>query len=459
MSMPAPVPLTPAVTLQLPAPTRQVRLAPYSYAAGQPQGILVVHSGCAEDDPYHRMFFLPTDTLKITAFDPAGRQLWSRDLGPGVIPGVWFCPVLAFDLDGDGADEVWVVANGDADHPLDFESYRLERMDAATGRVTMRWPWPLPARPQDMSGLYRNFLQGAEENGHRRLITAQGTYGPMALQSYDAQMRLLWERHIPGDGRGARGSHMFPVVDIDGDGVDELFWGERCIDVRTGEDRWVADGDTWNGHSDVIQPTLDRAAGRWWLYTCREAGRPNGAAVLYDDAGRRRWGLFDIGHMDMGWTARLNDDGSHQAMAIEIGSKQAGPGGFVRGGVVEYRFDVRTGARLPVEFPLYMTLPVDFDGDGLHELVYAGGEHEGLVIDRHGKPLAQIEGSAYCGARLLDLPGEQIATWSPDGRVRIYACPTAVHSEAARARYSHPYYGACTRALTVGYNRTNLGGL
>lgn len=451
--------LSPALVLDLEAPTRQVRLAPLRHDPAQPAGFLVVHSGCAEDDPYHRMFFLPTDTLKISAFDHRGQRLWRRDLGTGMIPGVWFCPVLAFDLDGDGATEVWTLANTDPDHPLAYETFCLQRMDAATGEVTGSWPWPPPATPQSMSHLYRNFLHGAYDGPERRLVCAQGTYGPMALQAFDPEMTLVWERHIPGDGKGARGSHMFPVCDIDGDGREELFWGERCIDLRTGEDRWVADAETWNRHSDVIQPTLDRATGRWFLYTCREARRPQGAVVLYDDQGQRVWGLFGIGHMDMGWTARLNEDGSHQAMAIEIEAKTAGPGGFARSGVVEYRFDVRTGKQLPVEFPLFLTLPVDFNGDGRHELVYTGGERQGLVVDRTGRPLAQLEGSAIAGAKFLLHPGEQIATWDVNGYVRFYAYPQAEDTPEALARYAHRYYESCLRVMTVGYNRTNLGGL
>jgi len=120
----------PSVTLDLGGPTAQIRIAPLAHAKGRPRGFLVAHSGCAEVDPYHEMFFLPTDTLKLSAFDAAGRRLWRRDLGPGMVPGIWFCPVLAYDLDGDGLDEVWVVNNADPAHALNWRAFQLERMDA-----------------------------------------------------------------------------------------------------------------------------------------------------------------------------------------------------------------------------------------------------------------------------------------------------------------------------------------
>ncbi len=109
--------------------------------------------------------------------------------------------------------------------------------------------------------------------------------------------------------------------------------------------------------------------------------------------------------------------------------------------------------------PLYTSIPVDFDGDGRHELTYWGEGRQGLLVDRAGKPLFQMEGEPAYGGKLLDLPGEQIVTWSQDGVVRLYACPEAEDSPDACRRYSHPYYAACMRLWGVGYNRCNLGGL
>jgi len=437
------------------APMRQFRFVPFR--TGDGEAFLVVHSNCAEVDPYHRMFHLPTDTLKLTAFSSAGERMWQRDLGRGVIPGIWFCPVFPFDLDASGADEIWVVSNPDADHPLNYESYVLERMAPDDGEVMQAYPWPEVQR-QDLSRTFRNFINAVSVRGGRRLITCQGTYGPMQLQCYDSAMQLMWSRTIAATDPGARGSHMFPVVDIDGDGREELLWGERCIDPDTGQDIWIADAREWAGHSDVIQPTLDRTSGRWSVYTCREASPPDGAVVMFDDAGQEIWGRRGLGHMDMGWTARLGADGEHLCYALEIGTKTAGPGGFQRGQVTEYLFD-SAGKSLPVEFPLYLSLPVDFTGDGRHELFYTGGDRRGLVIDRTGRELYQLDGSPAYGGKLLDAPGEQIVTWAADGTVRIYACPEADDSPQAKARYAHPYYAASLRLWAMAYNRTNLGGL
>jgi len=448
--------LTPMIEYHVGAPMRQFRFLPIR--TGQGAAFLAIHADCAGVDPYHRMFFLPTDTLKLTAFSAGGERLWQRDLGPGMIPGTWFCPIFALDLDGDGVDEIYLVNNSDAEHALDFESFVLERLSAADGAVLESRPWPMIELGQDMSCSYRNFINAAEAGGRKRLITAQGTYGPMQLQCYDSDMELLWQRKITPADPGARGSHMFPVVDLDGDGRDELLWGERCIDVDTGRDIWVGDLDGWRGHSDVIQPTRDADSGRWVVYTCREAHPPNGAVVMFDDGGRELWGRRGLGHMDMGWTARLGEGGGHLCYALQIGVKTAGPEGFKRSGMTELFFDL-AGREVQLPFSAYQTLPVDFNGDGLHELMYVDGPRVGRVIDRTGAELARLEGTPAYGGKIADAPGEQIVTWSSDGTVRVYACPDAADSPAAEARYRHPYYAACLRGWASGYNRTNLGGL
>ena len=52
---------------------------PVPVRLGGEQALLLVHSGCAEDDPYHRMFFLPADTLRLALFglDGRARRLWA----------------------------------------------------------------------------------------------------------------------------------------------------------------------------------------------------------------------------------------------------------------------------------------------------------------------------------------------------------------------------------------------
>jgi hypothetical protein len=99
-------------------PLGQCRVVPLTLGPGRPKALLAVFAEDAVVDPYEEMFFFPKDTLHLMAFTEKGETLWARDLGRGVVPGIWFCPVFPFDLDGDGVDEIWFVNNADSDHPL-----------------------------------------------------------------------------------------------------------------------------------------------------------------------------------------------------------------------------------------------------------------------------------------------------------------------------------------------------
>lgn len=442
--------LKPVLELDAGMPMEQFRFTPMKL--GDTRGFLAIHSNCDNIDPWPPYFVMPTDTLKLTAFTEDGRRLWHMDVGPGIVPGIWFCPVMAFDLDGDGVDEVFLLRNSSPEHPLDATRLTLDRLSGCTGELLDSRPWPKVKDRQPLSHLWRNFINVAFDKGDPRLITAQGTYGPMHLQCWDRDFHLVWERKIdPEKSSGPLGSHMFPVLDIDGDGRDELFWGDRCIDIDTGQDIWVADQAGWRGHSDIVQPTLDLKTGKWLIYTCRESTDPAEArgVVMFDDHGRELWGVRGLGHMHDGWVGRLCDDGSHLCYAYDASSRK------------HYCFDTQ-GRPRETGFSLEGTLPVDFDGDGLHELVYTNGDSRGLVIDRHGREIARLEGEPAYGARILGLPGEQIVTWprgKGGGTIRIYAMPSAADSPAARRRYRHPFYAACLRIWAVGYNWRNLPGL
>lgn len=439
----------------------QLRAAPVRLGGGE-RAILLVHSADAEVDPYAEMFFFPSDTLTMTLLSADGAVRWERDLGPGVVPGIWFCPVFPFDLDGDGVTEVWFVDNVDEEHPLALSSYRLARLDPESGEVTGRWAWPdVPSQRQ--SRRYRNFVLGGHADGEPVLVTAQGTYGPMRLQGWNQDMTRRWEHEIADDDPGARGSHMCPVVDVDDDGVDEVLWGERAIGLDDGEELFCADRDSWDGHSDVIQPTIAESGDGWRIFTTRESDWDRSPRVAtYDEAGERLWGDVDDGHVDMGWTARVGDDGSHVAMAIRIDGKSAGKSGFGREGVTEFAFDVETGERVSLPFSTYGTLPVDLDGDGVHELVYGGprmSDGDGDVISNAGAPLGTVGGTVAMASKFLDRPGEQVLSFTPEGTVTVWADANASDGEAARARYEHPYYEKAQRLSAVGYNWVNLGGL
>jgi hypothetical protein len=445
--------------VSLGSPIGQLRAMPVQLGEGAPRAFLTVHGADFDVDPYIEMFFFPSDSLKLTLIDDRGEVMWRRDLGKAVVPGVWFCPVLAFDLDGDGTDEIWYVNNVDPNHPLGLSSYRLERLDAHTGSTTGRWPWPSPGTRGSLSHTFRNFIFGGHAQGEPVFVTAQGTYGDMHLQAWHPDMSLRWERRISERDPGARGSHMCAISDMDGDGVQEVLWGERCIALDTGSELFCADRHLYRGHSDIVQPVRDRASGRFFVFTCRETDNQTSPRVaLFDAAGERVWGQVESGHMDLGWVARLGDDGLPVASAIRIGEKTCGPDGRFHFDRDAFVFHALTGEPLVLPFDVYGTLPVDLNGDGFHELVRGIPGSDGAVIHRTGEPLGAIGGPVAMLSKFLDRPGEQLLAYYADGTVRVWSDRAAEDSPAALQRYAHPLYTANQRLTGVGYNLVNLGG-
>ncbi len=438
----------------------QFRAVPISLGENQPKAIAAMYSEDAEIDPYIGMFFFPKHTLKVMVFDEKGKIIWKRDLGEGVVPGIWFSPIFAFDLDQDGKDEIWIINNADPEHPMDFRHYVLEKLDPETGETLGQWPWPQPATPQSMSHVYRHFIMGAYVHGKPVLLTAQGTYAAMAIQGWNSDMSLRWEHKIPEDAKGCVGSHVSPVVDINNDGVDDLLWGERCIELDKGKQLFCADEDVWEGHSDIIEPVLDRKTNTWYFFTCRENFNDLGPrVVLYDQNGNRKWGDLEDGHIDTGWAARLGENGEPIVLGVKVGEKVRTAEGERRTGVVENTYEAFSGKKIDLGFKVYTSIPVDLNGDGIHELVKGYFEGDGSVIDNQGNMIGNIGGHSAIASKFTNLPGEQILSFSKDGKLKIWADKNAQDTPEAKKRYDHPFYKVNQKQTGNGYNLFTLGGI
>jgi len=437
----------------------QLRAVPVNLNDGS-KAIAAMYSEDAEIDPYIGMFFFPKHTLKIILFDEKGNIIWRRDLGPGVVPGIWFSPILAFDLDQDGSDEIWIINNLDPEHPLDYRQYVIEKLDPFTGKAIGQWPWLQPSPNQSMSHTYRHFILGAYVKDKPVLIAGQGTYGDMFIQAWDAGMNPRWKLEIPDSARGAKGSHVTPVVDINHDGVDDLFWGERCIELDSGTQVFCADEELWQGHSDIIQPVMDHKDNKWYFFTCRESHNDlSPRVVMYDHEGNRVWGDLDEGHIDTGWAARIGKDGTPVVLGVKVGQKVRTAEGERRTGIDENTYEAFSGQKIALGFDVYTSIPVDLNGDGIHELVKGYFEGDGSLLDHDGSVIGNIGGLSAMASKFTSLAGEQILSYSKDGKVRIWADKNAKDNAKARVRYAHSFYKINQKQTGNGYNLFTLGGI
>ena len=441
-------------------PIGQLRAVPVNMGKNQPKAIAAMYSEDAEIDPYIGMFFFPKHTLKVIVFDENGKEFWKKDLGKGVVPGIWFSPIFAFDLDQNGEDEIWIIDNIDPEHPLDFSKYVLEKLNPQNGKIEGKWSWPSPPEPQSMSYLYRHFIMGGYIKGKPVLITAQGTYGAMAIQGWNPDMSLRWQHQISKEAKGCKGSHVSPVIDINSDGVDDLLWGERCIELDKGTQLFCADESAWEGHSDIIQPVYSYSGKTWSFFTCRESYEQQAPRIVfYDNNGNKVWGQLDSGHIDTGWAARLGKNGEFIVLGVKVGKKVRTADGERRTGIVENTYEAFSGEKIKLGFNVYTSIPVDINGDGIHELVKGYFEGDGSVVDREGKVIGNIEGLSAIASKFTSLPGEQILSYSKNGIIRIWADINAKDNKIANARYENPFYKVNQKQTGNGYNLFLLGGI
>lgn len=437
----------------------QVRSVPVRLADRPENAVLFVYSSQPNIDPWPELFSYPKDTLKMALFTESGLRLWERDLGPGVIPGVWFAPFISFDLDGDGTDEIWFLNVLNPDLPFSLNNRVLERIDPRSGRTTGQWPWPDNTIDDTMSHSYRFYITGGYVHGKPVLVTAQGTYANMYLQGHGQQMTPLWDIVIGADD-GARASHLCPVLDFDGDGVDELFWGERLISLADGHELFCADKGRYLGHSDIVVPFVDPATGAKYIFTCREDDeRPGEPRILtYDAQGRRVWtALESHGHMHNGWMANIGPVCRKVAMAMRIERKVI-DNAICDTEPTDFYFDAVTGEPLdqPLPFKGSEYMPVDFDGDNRHEFYAVGGESAGWVRRADGSYVAYLGGEQVRSGKVLNHPGEQMMLFYPqEGAVRIWGDAEAAETPAFARRYEGPYHHLMQHFMGTGYNHMN----
>lgn len=198
-------------------------------------------------DPY---YWKPSvETMKLRAINGrSGQVMWTFDMGPGIEQGVWYSPFVAYDLDGDGRAEVVTrtlprPVFGQAQDGLKIRggAEYLTVLDGMTGQVRVTAPWPKRTGFSGYNHANRHLLAIAYLDGQRpAILVNRGTYitGKWEAWYFDTtgqgpQLTQLWAWSTLDEGNAkyaGSGGHATLVADIDGDGMDEFFWGCVCFD-------------------------------------------------------------------------------------------------------------------------------------------------------------------------------------------------------------------------------------
>ena len=239
-------------------------------------------------------------TYKIAAYLSDGTHLWTIDLGPGIEPGVWYSPFVAFDFNGDGRAEVAFKSSGD-DYVKDGNGRvcggkeYLTIVDGMTGRAIDRVGWPeRNARYGNLVRQNRNQIGVAYLDGKTPfLLAARGTYKLMVVDAWtleSGKLRRAWR--WDGDEENpvirSMGAHSMVTGDVDGDGRDEILLGSCMLD-----DDGTALWSSGLGHSDKAYLCRLRKDLPLQVFMVSEPKKEDGRGVSVVDAatGKLQWSI------------------------------------------------------------------------------------------------------------------------------------------------------------------------
>jgi len=206
-------------------------------------------------DPYqHPGYWKKSeDTYKIEAYRQDGTLLWRYDMGWAIEEGIWYSPIVVYDIDGDGKAEVYTKAGEgdprDPDGRVTSGPEYLVKLDGATGQVVKKIDWLTRGGIDDYNYYCRNMLAVAYLDGKSPyLIMLRGTYTLIKIATLDAELKQKWYWESSGEYESYRGQglHGLHGADIDADGRDELVIGGAVID-DDGKPLW----NLRMGHPDI----------------------------------------------------------------------------------------------------------------------------------------------------------------------------------------------------------------
>ena len=118
-----------------------------------------------------------------------------------------------------------------------------------------------------------------------------------------------------------------------------------------------------------------------------------------------------------------------------------------------------TGAKVDLGFSVYTTIPVDLNGDGIHELVKGYFEGGGTLLDNKGKVIGNVGGASAIASKFTGDQGEQMLSYSKAVSLEFGWIEMQKDNDIAKRRYANPAYKLNQKQTGNGYNLFNLGGI
>jgi rhamnogalacturonan endolyase len=363
-------------------------------------------------DPYQQPGYWKKSesTYKLDAYSSDGRFLWRHDMGWSIEEGIWYSPIVVYDLDGDGRAEVFCKGGeGDprepAGHVTSGPEYLLV-LDGATGKLKKRLPWPDREGLEQYNYYCRNLLGIAYLDGQKpHLMVQRGTYRLIKLQAYEPDLKLKWFWQAADEYRSYRGQgmHGMHAADVDEDGRDEVIIGSAVIDDN-GKGLW----NHGKGHPDVCY-VADVDPGRPGLeiFYGIEPGRQSNTVCLVEaKTGRMLWGNPEVTVHVHGQGMAGDIDPGHPGMECYAGESKGGSGYWLYSARGERLSDQSLGELSPKA--IYWL-------DGTNKVFIVGKS----IFKWPREKVGEIEGRIVAIADCIGDWREEVITALP-GEIRVY---------------------------------------
>jgi rhamnogalacturonan endolyase len=338
-----------------------------------------------------------TDPPIIQCYTMKGTFLWEINLGKNIREGAHYTQFMVYDLDGDGKAE---VAMKTADGTIDgkgvvigdsSKDYRNEKgyilsgpeyltvFNGLTGAAISTVDYNPPRHPSSLTPTteelkstwgdgYGNrmdrflaciaYLDGI----HPSLVMCRGYYTRTVLAAWDLKNKQLTPRWVfdsnnPGNKAFAgQGNHNLTVADVDGDGKDEIVYGQMTIDDN-GKGLYT----TGIGHADALHVSdLDPSRPGLEVFSIQERFGDAGANFRDAKTGEVIWKIASV-------KAGQDGEGPGRGLSLDIDSRFPGFESWVAGAGITGLFDVK-GNKIAEKTPP-CNMGIFWDGDALSEIL------------------------------------------------------------------------------------------